>query len=72
MAKNVFVDAHFPELRGPAMYKTGRGTGSNPKVAIGRAMAALLKQVSGKRFSCIKATITITEATKETSDVIES
>ena len=60
--KNVLIEATFPELKGGFIYKNGRGSGSNPKAAISRAIGDLLKQVKGKRVSIIKATITIVEA----------
>ena len=55
------VEAMFPELRGGNIYKVGRGRASNSKAAISRAFADVLKQVSRKRISQIKATITIVE-----------
>lgn len=71
--KNVFIDATLPELKGGAMYQVGRGTGTSAKVALARAFGQLLKQpkVKGKRISTIRATITITEATKKEESIGE-
>ena len=69
MAKRVFIEAQFPELKGGFIYKEARGTGSSPKVAISRAFAALLKQVRGKRFTSIKATLTIVKAQESASEI---
>lgn len=54
------VEAQILELRGNS-YATGRGQGSTSKAAISRAFSDLFKQpnVSRKRFTTIKATITI-------------
>ena len=54
------VEAFMPELRGNC-YRTGRGRASNPKAAISRAIGDVLKQVRGKRWQTIKATITVVE-----------
>ena len=59
--KLVTAECMFPELRGGAIYRTGRGEGSTAKAAISRAFADALKQNKGKRFHSIKATITIIE-----------
>ena len=59
--KLVVVDCMFPELRGPAIYRTGRGRASTAKAAISRAFGDVLKQNRGKRYHSIKATITIIE-----------
>ena len=55
------VEAQILELKGNS-YATGRGQGSTTKAAISRAFADLFKQpnISRKRFTTIKATITIT------------
>ena len=53
------AECMFPELKGGSIYKTGRGEGSTPKAAISRAIAAALKQVKGKRWHSVKATITV-------------
>lgn len=55
------VEAMFPELRGGKIYKIGRGQGSDSRVAINRAFADLLYQVSGCHIHQIKATITIVD-----------
>ena len=52
-----------PELKGGSIYKTGRGEGSNPKAAISRAIGHALKQVKGKRWSTVRATISVVEIT---------
>ena len=54
------LECMFPELKGNC-YRTGRGEGSNPKAAISRAIGHALKQVRGKRWQTIKATITCVE-----------
>jgi len=59
--KLAIAECMFPELRGGSIYKTGRGEGSNPKAAISRAIGHALKQVRGKRWQTIKATITCVE-----------
>ena len=51
----------FPELKGPSIYKTGKGEGTNAVIAAQRSLKHALKQVKGKRVTIIKATITITE-----------
>jgi len=63
--KLVTVEAMFPELKGGAIYKTGRGQGSNAKAATSRAFGDLFKQVRGKRFHSVKCTITIIEKATE-------
>ena len=59
--KLAIAECMFPELKGGSIYKTGRGEGSNPKTAISRAIGHALKQVRGKRWQTIKATITVVE-----------
>ena len=59
--KRAIVDGFFPELKGKFINRSARATGGSSKVAIGRAMAALLKEVKGKRVSVIKATITLVD-----------
>ena len=61
--KHVFIEAMFPELKGPMIYKSAHGEAGSVKPAISRAFGNLLKQVRGKRISTIKATIVI--STKE-------
>jgi hypothetical protein len=61
MAKQVFLEAFFPELKG----NPERARPSTPKVAISRAFSDILKQVRGKRISTIKATISITDVIEE-------
>lgn len=53
------VDATFPELKGGAIYRIGRGEASTIAAAISRAVKAVLKQNKGKRFHTIKTTITV-------------
>ena len=54
-------DRFYPELKGPSIYKTGKGEGTNAVIAAQRSLKHALKQVKGKRVTIIKATITITE-----------
>jgi anthranilate/para-aminobenzoate synthase component II len=65
----VTVEAMFPELKGGAIYRTGRGRASTVKAAISRAFGDVLKQNRGKRYHSVKATITIIEESpKETNE----
>lgn len=66
--KLAIADCMFPELKGPNIYKTGRGEGTTPKAAIARAMAAAIKQVKGKRWHSIKVSITVVDKQPETVD----
>lgn len=59
--KLAFAECMFPELKGPSIYKTGKGEGTNAVIAAQRSLKHALKQVKGKRVTIIKATITITE-----------
>lgn len=59
--KLAFCEAFYPELKGPSIYKTGKGEGTNAVIAAQRSLKHALKQVKGKRVTIIKATITITE-----------
>jgi|HubBroStandDraft_1064217.scaffolds.fasta_scaffold92297_2 hypothetical protein len=59
--KLVTAECMFPELKGPAIYRTGRGRASTVKAAISRAFGDALKQNRGKRYHSIKATVTIIE-----------
>jgi hypothetical protein len=59
--KKAYIEGTFPELPSGKMYKVGRGTGGNAKVAISRAFSDLLKQVKGRRITAIKATISLSE-----------
>jgi hypothetical protein len=61
--KIAVVQATFPELRGAYIYKTGRGRGSNAARATARAFADLFRQVSRRRVTVFKATISIFEET---------
>ena len=58
--KLAIAECFFTDLKGNC-YRTGRGEGSNPKAAISRAIRHALKQVRGKRWQTIKATITVVE-----------
>ena len=70
--KLAIAECMFPELKGPAVYRTGRGRGSSPRVAIARAFEHALRQNNGKRFQSIKATITVTtEANNEVLRIAE-
>ena len=66
--KLAFCEAFYPELKGPSIYKTGKGEGTNAVIAAQRSLKHALKQVKNKRISIIKATITIT--TKSEAEVI--
>jgi hypothetical protein len=57
----------FPELKGPSIYKTGKGEGTNAVIAAQRSLKHALRQVKGKRVTVIKATITISELTEESN-----
>jgi hypothetical protein len=59
--KLAFCEAMFPELKGPSIYKTGKGEGTNAVIAAQRSLKHALKQVKGKRVTIIRAIITITE-----------
>lgn len=63
--KQAFIEGMFPDLKGGDIYKTGRGRGSSSRIAIARAFGDLLKQVSKKRVTTIKATISITDVVEE-------
>lgn len=67
--KLVTVETFQPELKGKFIYTTGRGRASTVKASISRAFGDVLKQLKGKRFHTIKATVTIIEeAPKETDE----
>ena len=59
--KIAVVEAQILELRGNT-YFTGHGQGSTNRAAISRAFSDLFQQpgINRKRFTTIKATITIT------------
>jgi hypothetical protein len=59
--KRAIAECFFPELKGPSIYKTGRGEASNAKAAISRAMGHALKQVKGKRWSTVKVTFSVSD-----------
>ena len=69
--KLAIAECFFPDLEGNC-YRTGRGEGSNPKAAISRAIGHALKQVKGKRWSTVRATISVVEITldKDTPTVV--
>jgi hypothetical protein len=70
--KLAITECMFPELKGPAIYRTGRGRGSSPRVAIARAFEHALRQNIGKKWQSIKATITVTtEANNEVQRITE-
>jgi hypothetical protein len=58
-------EATFPELKGGAIYRTGRGEASTIAAAISRAVKATLKQNKGKRFHTIKAVITVIDKAED-------
>jgi hypothetical protein len=63
--KQAYIEATFPDLLVKDAYQTGRGRGSSSRIAISRAVGDLLKKVSKKRVSTIKATISITDVMEE-------
>jgi len=63
--KQAYIEATFPELKVKDAFQTGRGRGGSSRIAIGRAFADLMKKVSKKRVSTIKATISITDVMEE-------
>ena len=67
--RHVFIEAHFPELKGGQMYQHAHGEASGTKPAIARAFKNLLKTIPKKRISVIKATISITTKIVEDSSV---
>ena len=67
--KRAIAECFFPELKGPSIYKTGRGEASNAKAAISRAMGHALKQVKGKRWQTVKVTLTVVDITPEDKDL---
>ena len=67
--KLVTVEAMFPELKGPAIYRTGHGRASTAKAAISRAFGDVIKQNRGKRYHSIKATLTIIEESPKETNV---
>ena len=58
------AECFFPEIPSGQCYRTGRGEGSNTKVAISRAIGDALKQIEGRRIHSFKATISIVEKAK--------
>ena len=58
--RHVFIEAHFPELKGGQMYQHAHGEASSTKPAIARAFKNLLKTIPKKRISVISAKISIT------------
>lgn len=69
--KKVLIEAQFPDLKGDC-YASSRGTGTSVKVAISRAVGALLKdkKVRKKRIHSITMRVFINEvtATESTND----
>jgi hypothetical protein len=61
--KRAIAECFFPELKGPSIWKTGRGEASNAKAAISRAMGHALKQVKGKRWQTVKVTFSVVDIT---------
>ena len=58
--RHVFIEAHYPELKGGQMYQHAHGEASGTKPAIARAFKNLLKTIPKKRISVISAKISIT------------
>ena len=67
--RHVFIEAHFPELKGGKMYQHAHGEASSTKPAIARAFRNLLKTIPKKRISVISAKISITTKIVEDSNV---
>lgn len=65
--KQAYIEATFPDLKVKDAFQTGRGRGGSARIAIGRAFGDLLKKVSKKRVTTIKATISITDVMEETN-----
>lgn len=63
--KQAYIEATFPDLKVKDAYQVGRGRGSSSRIAIGRAFSDLLKKVSKKRVTTIKATISITDVMED-------
>jgi biotin carboxylase len=59
--KIAIIEAMMPELRGPYIYKNGRGEASSIDAAVSRAFKDLRMQLKGKRASIFKCTITVTD-----------
>jgi hypothetical protein len=66
--KQAHIEATFPELKVKDSFQTGRGRGGSARIAIGRAFGDLMKKVSKKRVSTIKATISISDLLEETNE----
>jgi len=56
------LECMFPELKGNC-YRTGYRERANPNAAISRAIGHALKQGKGKRWSTVRATISVVEIT---------
>ena len=59
--KHVFIDATFPELKGPYAFRVGYGDGSTSNAAISRAVGSLLKSIDGKHFTSFTCKVTVTK-----------
>jgi hypothetical protein len=58
--KQAFLECTFPELKGGDAHGTGKGRGSNARLAIARAFADMLRFKKGARFTTITARIVVT------------
>ena len=57
--KSAFLSATFPELPGSRCHHEARGRGSSKKVAISRAIGALLKKTGRYRWSTIQLVVNV-------------
>jgi hypothetical protein len=64
------IEALFPELHAAHAQLSARGRASSPRVAIHNAFRDLLSNphVKGRRYTTIKATISIAKIKEETPD----
>jgi hypothetical protein len=66
--KLVTIEAMFPELKGPAIYRTARAKAGSSKAALAAACRNLLDSQKGKRYRVIKCTVTLVDSPEETND----
>lgn len=57
--KSCYLNATFPELPGSRCHQESRGQGSTKKVAISRAVGALLKKVGRCKWGTIQMVATV-------------
>jgi hypothetical protein len=65
MMKSADVQATFPELLGRVCHAEARGRGSSKKVALCRALTALLKTVGRHQWTTVSLTATVVELPAE-------